>query len=356
MTQIKQVLFGVVLIFVLGENAIHAQDTDESQRAFEWERTIEIEETDDAFVVNPEIRVGKDQLIVADESQIRIYDLDGSLLMQMGEPGDQAPGALQMPMPAVQLSSGTYAVPDALTGNLSLFEEDGTFIDRHTRVVAPAGTHEVVLLPGTDDVLMVGADQVVRGEASPLLHQFNPEDGEVKQSFFPHPIPLGEYGDLLFSLGKIANVDIRNDRIAATFRVLPSLFIFDLNGEPIERLDYPLRSFRNPDPDQLSSREEWSGFMLEHSFVSNVFWLNDDVLLLQYKDFEEFGEDGSVTNWRLAAVNLDGDVLFEWIDTPRLFGIHPETRKMYFQDPDAEVPNRLKVGQFSEHVRENYSL
>lgn len=345
-----------ILIFFLGSGILYAQDTDEPQRAFEWEHTIEIEETEDAFVVNPKIRVDGDRLIVADESQIRIYDLDGTLLMQMGEPGGEAPGALRFPAPAIQLSSGSYVVPDALTGNLSLFDQDGTFLDRHTRVVAPAGTHEVALLPGTDDVLMVGAAQVEGGGASPLLHRFNVEDGEVKQSFFPHPIPLGEYGGLLFTLGEISNVDIRNDRIAATFRVLPSLFIYDIDGELVERLDFPLQTFRNPKPDQLSSREEWFGFMLEHSFVTDVFWLTDDVLLLQFNDLEEFGEDGSVTNWRLAAVNLDGDVLFEWIDTPRLFGIHPETRKMYFQDPDAEVPNRLKVGQFSESVLQDLSL
>lgn len=347
----KKILYTVALIIIFGEVGVYAQNTNEPRRALNWERTIEIEETEEAFVVNPEIRVESDRLIVADESQIRIYDLDGTLLMQMGEAGDQAPGALRFPRPAVQTSSGMYVVPDAYTGNLSLFDTDGAFLDRYTRVVAPAGTHGVALLPGTNDVLLVGAAQVEGGGASPLLHRFSVEDGKVKKSFFPHPIPLGEYGGgLLFSLGDIASVDIRNDRIAATFTVLPSLFIFDLSGDLVERFDFSLQGFRNPRPDQLQSREAFFAFMQKHSFVSDVFWLTDDVLLLQYKDLEEFGEDGSVVNWRLVAVNLDGDVLFEWVNTPRLFGIHPETRKLYFQDPNAEVPNRLKVGQFSEGV------
>lgn len=353
---IKNLIYAFIFIYFLGGGTLHAQNADEPERVLEWERTIEIEETEEALVVNPEIRIEDDRLIVADESQIRIYDLDGNLMMQMGEAGDQAPGALQAPRPAIQLSNGTYVVPDALTGNLSLFDESGTFLDRHTRVVAPAGTHEVAPLLGTNDVLMVGATQVEGGSASPLLHRFSVEDGEVEASFFPHPIPLGEYGGLLFTLGDITSVDIRNQHIAATFAVLPSLFIFDLDGNPVDQLDVSLKGFRNHKPDQASSREEWFGLMQEHSFVSDVFWLTDDVLLLQYKDFEEFGEDGSVVNWRLAAVNLSGEVLVEWINTPRLFGIHPDTRELYFQDPDADVPNRLKVGQFGEDILQRLSL
>ena len=349
MTDVRSQLALSVILLTINCATLFAQGAPDLNSVLEWQRTIELEETDEVFVVNPEIRVASDRLVVADESQIRLYDQEGTLLMRFGEEGDQAPGTLQIPRPAVQLSSEKYVVPSALTGNVDVFNAEGTFVERYTRVVASAGTNEAALLPN-NEVLLVGASEVEGGGASPLLHRFDPETGETRASFFPHPTPLGEYEGFLYSLGDIASVDIRSERIAATFAVRPDIYLFDLQGDPVGQIEVSLSEFRGEKPAPFASRPEWREAMQEHSFVSDVFWFSDDVLLVQYYDFEEFSREGSVRNWRLAAVNLDGEVLFEWVNTPRLFGIHPGTQELYFQDPAAELPNRLKVGQFSEGV------
>lgn len=143
------------MILLLCECA-YGQDNIRQDTCLRWTHTISFEERDDVFFVNPAIRVESDRFIIADESEVRIYNLEGELVLRFGEPGQDAPGAMTAPTPAAQTNEGIYVVPDAITGHLNLFSSEGNFIKRILRVVAPAGTHDVGLLPD-NKILLVGA-------------------------------------------------------------------------------------------------------------------------------------------------------------------------------------------------------
>lgn len=127
------------------------------------------------------------------------------------------------------------------------------------------------------------------------------------------------------------------------FTVIPKIYVFNVSGIQINEVDIPLQHFRAENPESASSREEVYNTLESHSLISDVFWFNRDTLLVQYYDIEEMSRDGGLLSWRLAAVNLEGELIFEWVDTPRLFGLR--NGKAYFQDMNSDVPNQLRVAQ-----------
>lgn len=331
-----------MVLLLLGRGMTFAQELTD---VIEWTGSLELEEPDGLYTVSPEVSIDPyGGFIVSDfdESQVRLYARTGELTASFGEKGTQAPSALHGPDAALRLPTGQILVPELLSGNLSLFGEDGRFLKRYTRILS-GGTNQVRDLPG-EDVLLVGARDLAPG-SHPLLHRFDPETGEVKQSFFPHPIPLGSYGNYLFTVGNIACADVRGETIVAAFALLNRLYFFNLEGDLTQHIEVPLTHFRVMEKPgrALTSREAVAEEMRGHSKVVGVFWLDDRVILVQY--FDSLDAFTGELRWNLSAVTPEGDVLFDVSDTPQLFAVDPETQELFFSHPDHETENVWAVGR-----------
>lgn len=340
------ILFALIICIVAAP-PVSAQELTE---IITWTDSLSLGEPDGIYTVSPKVSLDSNGgFIVTDfkESQVRLYTRTGKLKTYFGRKGTQAPGALNGPGAALRLPSGQILVPELLDGDLSLFDEEGTFLKRHNRIVA-GGTNRVKDLPG-EDVLLVGAENAVPG-SHPLLHRFNPITGTIKRSFFPHPIPLGSYENYLFTVGNIAGADVRGDTIVAAFALLNKLYFFDLSGNLKREIELPLTHFRRIEKPhrEARSREELAEQEKKLSKVRNVFWLDDQVILFEY--YDSIDMFAGKMRYNLAAVTPEGDVLFDLPDTPKLFAVDSEARKLFFQHPDHDFPNHWIVGQLNSSV------
>lgn len=312
-----------------------------------WQDSLTLQEPEGVYTVQPRVRLDpKGGFIVTDfdESEVRLYTSDGTLTSRFGTPGGQSPTSLSGPAAAVALPTGRILVPEILNGNLSLFERDGSLVEEY-RTVVSQGTNRLQTFPD-GSVLLIGSKTLSPG-AHPLLHRFDPATGETTASFFPHPVPLGEYGGYLFGIGDIASADIRGDRIVAAFGLEPTLYVFNADGQSQRTTELSIPHFTAvPDiTGSVDSRREFTEITENHSQITDVFWLHDDVVLLQYYDSVDFNV-GRV-QWNLAGVTLDGEVLFDLVDTPRLFAVHPDTGDLFFSHPAYDFENRWAVGRLT---------
>lgn len=321
-----------------------------------WTESIQLEEPENVYTVSPEIRIDPaGGFIVTDiqESQVRLYDRDGTLRHYFGEQGGEAPGSFDSPTAALRLSSGQILVPDRGNGHLSLFEEDGTFVERYANVVRP-GTHQVFPLVDEKVVLLVGSEGLDNHEATVratphLFHRYDVEANRVVNSFFPYPMSPGTHEGYLFTIGQIAAADVRSQHIVGAFALSSTLYFFDTEGNSIREVTLALEGFQPFEaPPSSLTQEELLEVSESHSRISDVFWIDDETILIQYFEFEDIGWDGASVQWNLAAATLEGEVLFEISDTPQLFTVNPETGKLFFSHPDHDFENHLIVGQLAD--------
>ena len=327
----------------LGIQPVSAQSFDE---VFVVTERITLEEPDDVYTVFPHVSAGEfkeDELVITDaeESQVRIYDRRGAFEALVGTRG-RGPGEFQDPQVAVRVPSGRLVV-GTLGGDLSVFDASNAFVETHSDVLdAITGA---TVIPSTGRLLLVGSEKRERG-SHPLLHLFDVSSGTVLRSFFPHPTALGTYGHILMSIADLAAADAREDQIVAVFGPETALHLFKDDGTFVRRVPFSLDAFRGLDAPR---RDEplASGTVFEaqtsYSRFTRVVWAAPDVVLLQYFDLLD------VRSWTvrhsLAAVRLDGTVLFELTDTPRLFGHDAQTGHLFFQDPEWETPERIVVAR-----------
>lgn len=283
---------------------------------------------------------------------MRLYTRSGSLKTYFGRKGE-GPGEFSMPTTAAQLPSGQILVPD-MDNTISRFSAEGEFIERAPRRFRDI--YQIHQLPDNNEILVVG--QRAQGEetgrrkgSSPLLHRFNLESEEVVKSFFPHPVPLGSYGNILFGIGRIAVADVFEDQIAVAFAPRDKLYFFDRkHGTPTDSVTIPFEHFRRlkdlgPGSETLSSQEIWD-YSLKYSSINDVFWLRKDIILVQYWDLIK--REPWTTQYNLAAVMPDGTLLFDIADTPRILTVDRETQELLFSDPEYEVENHWKIGRLRE--------
>jgi hypothetical protein len=290
------------------------------------------------------------------ERQVRLYDREGNLNDYFGRRG-QGPGEFNTPTTALRLSSGHVLVPDIHGGTISRFDEDGNFVEKTPRLFRRI--YQIHRLPNDDEILVAGLqaqgeDQRRQPGSFPLLHRFNLESEEIVRSFFPHPIPLGSYGNILFGIGHMASADVFGNQIVVAFAPQGKLYFFDVSGAPTGSVDIPLEHFRaledlDVGSGTLSSSEIWD-YSTMHSEINKVQWLREDVILVKYWDLIE--REPWTTQNNVAAVTPEGTLLFDIADTPRFLTADRNTQELFFSDPDYEVENRWKVGRLIESVFE----
>lgn len=313
-----------------------AQAAGELDRFVAWGATIELEETDAVIHVAPNLtvddRVG---FIVADtrEAQVRLYDLDGTLLRHFGRRGG-GPGEYEGPVATGRLPTGELWVVD-IVGRVTLYTETADSVVQTLRLPIMPAYGASLLSPRS--LLVVG--RVAGGEE--LLHVVDLDERAVIRRMFPLPARTDMVRGLAVTAG-FAGADIRADTVAAVFAFADSIFLFRPDGRPIATLPAPLRHFR-PVPDERTrpgTPAEFRAFAERYSTVTSIHWLRDGSFLVQYMDLV-----GGEPVFSLARVSREGQLHFDARGTPRLLAVHANT--LYFLTPGADYPNSITTGVLS---------
>lgn len=305
--------------------------------AVEWTTRFPLEENERVINVITYATVDHSGgYLVADmrEAQIRHYSETGALVSAFSRRG-AGPGEFNAPVHASRLPSGEILALDMHhTG--ALFTSSGSAVVRSYRTpVGPLfqAVHldSLVLLAGR-----IADDQSATPGAR--LHVWNPKTDSVITSFF-FPRVEGPAQEAASLLAGFVSADVNNDEIAAIFSLSDSVYIFGREGQRKRTLHIPATRFRRlrpnaaiPEPSEgIGSLREWVG---SFSLMSHVYWLDDTTLVIQYQD-----RVGTESHWRILVMTIDGELVFESVDTPHLKTVDRRTRELIFVDPEAEAPN-----------------
>lgn len=322
----------------------HAQSFDD---VFTIQESLELEQSDDAFLSGPYVTLlQNEEILIADARERRVfrYGRDGTLKAVIGSPGE-GPGEFRFPVTATQMTDGTLLVGELIGGLLSIFNSEDSFVRRHTGLL----WHILQIHPLDDErVLAVGPKERGLG-ISPLLHILDTEAGTIERSFFPHPTPIGTYGNILNGVGDIATADLNDDKIVAAFAPEPRLYFFSSKGESLTTIDISLQHFTPIDPAyrsaNLSNREVQEAYN-SFSRIHDLFWVRDDLILVQYIDIID--RANGTLRIHLAGVARSGEVLFDLADVPRLYAVNASTGELFFNAPDTLDPGQWVVASLKD--------
>ncbi len=299
---------------------------------------IALEENRDVINVAPFVapRGDADGFLIVDqrEARTRLYAADGRLVRQFGRRG-RGPGEFQRPIAGAQTPSGRLVVADMANGLLQFSAHDSLLSSARPQLTPMYGAVAV----SDSIVLLAGRGTAPAGQRAPLLHLWSLERGEVVRSFFPTP------GDSIQRLAARnfgwVGTALRGDTIAAVFSLSDTLYLFNTQGQPLGTVPLAVRGFtpvrelpegRGDDPVELN---RWMG---QFRFLNSVFPMPDGSYLVQYERPEAME-----SRWNLLRVDARGRVVWDLTDTPRLMAA--QNGRLYFQDPQAEAPNRWIVAQ-----------
>ncbi|PEN08894.1 hypothetical protein CRI93_03870 [Longimonas halophila] len=317
----------------------HAQSFED---VFTIQDSLELEQGDDAFLSVPYVSLLEDgNMLIVEPREQRVfrYNRSGALQSIIGSPG-QGPGEFRIPVTATQTAAGSVLVGELGGGFISVFDSSNTFVERHTGLLWHALQLHAL---DAERVLAVGPKEQGTG-ASPLLHIFNASTGEIEDSFFPHPTPIGTYGNVLNGISDIATADVRAGQTVVAFAPEPRLYTFSTDGDSLSAVDVSLQHFIPVDPSyrgaDLSNREVQDAYD-SFSRIHDLFWMHDDLILVQYYDIAD--QRTNTLNWHLAGVTRSGDVLFDIANTPRLYAVDTSTGGLFFNAPDTLDPGQWVV-------------
>ena len=192
--------------------------------------------------------------------------------------------------------------------------------------------------PLDDERLLLAG--MLRGseEPRPLLHIWDRSSDTITRSFFPTP------GDSLTRLASrnfgAAAVAIRGDTVAAAASFTDTLFLFTPDGSEIGRIPLPFTAFKRMKTyDPRVSPEQLQEWLSELNLITDVFWLDDGSLLVQYETPRETDSE-----WGLLRTTRTGDRIFEATNTPRLLAVSGDL--LYFVDPGSLTPNLWLSARF----------
>lgn len=268
---------------------------------FDLVREIHLEET--SQVVNVAIRVHADPVrgfLVADEreAQVRWYREHGALLWWGGRRG-QGPGEFEAAIEAVPLPSGGVVVGDR-SGRLTVFDPPGTepvrTMETQMRHLAGLWVHDAATL------LISGFHPA--GPMEPRLHVWSMESQRIERSFFA-PLPASANPELSAVVGWTRST-LRADTVVAAFATMDTLFFFE-SGVPVRQVPFPPSQFRRvsaPEGPARSGPGEGAEFLSRFDYVSDIFALGDEGVLIQYQSV--IPDEALGRRWHLLGMTWDG--------------------------------------------------
>ncbi|MGM0705338.1 MAG: hypothetical protein ACQETP_05405, partial [Bacteroidota bacterium] len=290
-----------------------------------WTGEITLEENEEVLTDRVNVRVESDRFLIGDprENQIREYTREGELLNYLGEDDPEAPEGFWFPVAPLRMDDGTLLVPNTGNGSLSVLDESGTLIERHSRV-STSSTFSVEPLPVGEKVLFVGSTEGRQGTPD-FLHHLDPMSAEVEKSFYPLPDAYGTHAGFLYEIAPILAADVYSERIAVGFLLSDTIALLDIDGNVLNEIEPDFSNFKTVEQtEEFPDRDERQAELVRRSLFNTLFWLNDETLLIQFTNSYFDDQDERQLNNVLAAVTTEGEVLFEIEDTPRLLAVDQE--------------------------------
>lgn len=298
---------------------------------------------EDANTINVAINVQIDPLgglLIADEGEHRVrrYSEDGSLLWQVGRRGG-GPGEFTSPVSLSRLSDSTLVT-----------------VERNGRVQVWGDSNAPELLDGFSlDVRMVSGAWPLGGTSLLVAGSF-PEDPMGNRlhvralesppgpSFF-RPFDHTTNREISGVAGW-SHASVKGPALAVVFATIDSVFLFD--GDGTSRGSIPLRipGFRRVEgenPSRTLSPRERAEWLSRFDYVSDVHWLNDDLLLVGFQSLVP--EEALGRRRHLAGVTTSGELRFVYRDGPRLLAVDRDRSLIYFQSESFERPNEVLLAR-----------
>lgn len=340
-------LIALLTLVCIGPEANAQELTD----VISWTGEITLEENEEVFTDRVNVRIEEDRFLISDtrENQVREYARTGELLNYFGEDDPEAPGGFWFPSTPLRMSEDTILVPNTGNGSLSLVDQNGTLLERHTRI-AKSGDFDVEPLPTAHHVLFIGSAEGRRGTPD-FLHHLDPSSGEVMNSFYPLPDAFGSHAGILYTISPIVTADVYSSRIAAGFLLSDSITLFDTDGTRLGEIEPALSTFKELEQtEEMPERGAFQQELIRRSLFNTLYWINDETLLVQFTNsyFDDEGE--RQLNNVLAAVTTEGEVLFEIEDAPRLLAVDQDSGDLFFAHPDHDFESHWRVGQIRDGV------
>jgi hypothetical protein len=226
---------------------------------FEWVRSVELEHTEQALVVDP--RVQADPLggwLVFDpaEGQVRLHDRDGRLKAYFGRRGE-GPGEFTNVAGVLRTASGDVVTVD-MSGRFARWSADGSKMLHEFRV--PLNRISGVEVVGHDSVLVLTPPLFARGSSSgPVLHVIDLARRELVRSFYEPMIP--ENARTAWSSFIGGNIAVSDGVIGVTVPLLDSLLLLSNVAGAIARIPLGVLGDNADIPDGRADLEafmEWT--------------------------------------------------------------------------------------------------
>ena len=306
-------------------------DIEAFESGFEITRHLELEESDRAMVVSPMVAAGgPDRLFVAEpkESQVNIYDTDGSLVRVVGRRGE-GPGEFSMPFTARPTLDGGIVVADFMASRMTFFPEGGDPVT----VESPG-----LYLLGVSDI--GGGRYLIEGRSEEhwpaQLHIWNRGTDTIERSFLPVVVPEAALEEAIAFVS--ISVQVEADTIWAVWALADTVYSFDLNGELLDRLPVAL-----PTPIALPTTPYERRSEAEKKEVQEITQVVDVFLADRELVVQSLRKLAAGTAHDLVLMDRQGSVVWSAARTPDLHAVIGAD--FYFADPFSILPNRWIVAR-----------
>jgi hypothetical protein len=307
-------------------------DFEAFQARFVTVDSLALEEPGTVVTINPLLfRDPRGGFLVVEngEEQVRVYSEQGKLRDVFGE-GTGRADSLRAPTGADRLPNGDIIASSLLSKNLTVVPAERDKPVWH--IETPLRLLEGITVLNEDQVLLTGPDAPY---PMTLLHVWDLSRGEIVTDFFPPPRHLDS--NVVLILGRV-HTAIRGDRLAVVHSLSDTLFVFDRAGTAISAVHIPVEPFRVPkgplpQVSSLEKRREWTD---QWTFLSDVFWVDDENVIVQWARGRR-----RHAAYGLVQINTSGRQVWSMTRTPRLLDVRGD--RIVFQDPKSDFPNRLIV-------------
>jgi len=266
------------------------------------------------------------------ESQGRVYDRNGGLLVRFGRPG-QGPGEYINPMGAARAANNEIKVLE-FQGRLTSLSQAADTVLRTAKVPVGPPLYGLRIL-GADQLLVLGR---TFGPNADLLHILNGAGDSVIRSFFAAPAIESAAPHLMPITWMSAAV--RGDTIFAAYGFVDSLYLFSSDGRRLGAVHVSIQGMAGADDLRRERRtpDEILGWLAQVRRISDVFALASGVILIQTTRVKDRDP-----NWGLVAVGALGEVLFDIAAAPRVLATLGDTVIMV--SPGSDTPDKWTFGR-----------
>jgi len=320
-------------VILLIPSMIVAQNYDSGfEDYFVIERVIELEQNEESLLTSPMYSIDENGEILAADvrlNEVKMFDSDGFFIGSFGREG-RGPGEFMNLISAIRLDDGHILTAD-VSGRLTLFSGDGEEVLKsyNTPVIPLMGIEKIE----NEKVLIYG-----RGSTSSqanLIHVLDMNTKEIVGEFLE--FNFSEHSQILRMLTNISVASVSDNHIVASITPFLTFYFHNTEDHTLEEeMDYDLNHFREISNEEISENQLSLNDITRFSWIERVEVVGENKILIQYVRWLTMPLPGSdewrETEYSLALINTDGELLFDINNSPKLIDYNREKDKFYFID------------------------